>query len=142
MKSPIYENSETKGLERKAMACLAGIWRCGFVKLHMEEHIDFLCHDSDEILALVEYKRRNCDKFFYKDYAIDASRIEHGLVMAAAMGVDFFLLIEWDDALGLMLCRHMGPQQMGGRFDRNDRNDYEMQAHYELGAFITLEGFK
>jgi len=53
----------------------------------------------EELLRLVEYKRRHADRDKYPTLKIDKAKIDKALEIAAVLGADFLLVIEWNNSI-------------------------------------------
>jgi len=98
---------------------------------------------GEPLLAIAEFKRRRKPRGAYPTLMISADKIMRCRACAAERGVSFWLVIEWDDGLGIWDDdgREL-ESEMGGRtFATRDAGDIEQVVYIPVADFNELPGF-
>lgn len=99
--------------------------------------VDVAFTNGDEIKGFGEIKTRSVDMQTYPTYMISIAKIVDMRALSDSCGVPCLLIVKWKDCAGYLDVSKVSPSKIsiGGRVDRNDKQDVEPVAHYELSLF-------
>jgi len=122
---PIYETKADLKNENVARRYIRSL---GFepAKLLVRHEIDFAICKKGAIISLLEFKRRKCKANRYKTLMIHKKKHNAALRYKETLNLDTILLIQYNDSLRTCVLNKVDfTLGHGGRFDRNDPEDYE-----------------
>lgn len=136
----IYETDSSLEAERKIVQDLCDKWKVNCAKLPISYNVDYCLLNDGKLRAWLEVKCRYCTSVEYPTYFISAKKIFNGLQMSEASGVPFILAVRWEDKLGFIrVLKGSYKIKIGGRKDRNDWQDVEPMAHFNIKDFTMIE---
>jgi len=144
MSRPIYESQHDRDNETAVMHALAHVWRCAGERLKPFYEVDAAFEDGKGIRAFAEIKRRHYDMDEMDAMGgvlLSAHKFAAGCALHAATGVPVLFVVAADDGIywaGVMPARHDGVR-MGGRYDRQDKNDREPCVLIKKHRFFRVE---
>lgn len=99
--------------------------------------VDVAFTNGEEIKGFGEIKTRSVDMQTYPTYMISIAKIVDMRALSDSCGVPCLLIVKWKDCAGYLDVSKVSPSKIsiGGRVDRNDKQDVEPVAHYELSLF-------
>jgi len=99
--------------------------------------VDVAFTNGDDIKVFAEIKNRNVSMHTYPTYMISIAKIVSMKSLSSSCGVPCLLLVKWKDFGGYLDVSKVLPLKLsiGGRVDRNDDQDVEPVAHYEISLF-------
>jgi hypothetical protein len=134
---PLYESSKDLENEQSVAAALSQAWGCSLNKLPMSYHVDWVLESEGKLCAFAELKCRNNPRSKYPTLMLSLNKWVRGCELAKYSGVPFILVVRWSD--GLFWIKHTDTPittGIGGRHDRNDKQDIEPV------VYINTEHFK
>ena len=122
---PIYETKEDLKNEEIAKQYIRSI---GYtpVKLKPEQSIDFAVCKGEDIMCLLEFKRRRCNSDKYETLMIHKRKHNAAIRYKKKMNLETILMVQYNDSLRACVFSQVSfTEGYGGRFDRNDPSDFE-----------------
>ena len=126
MGRPIYENEESLKAEQEMREVISSKWKVEAMKVPIRYKVDdYLLRDGD-VVAIVEYKKRNMSSTCGKSLFISAEKIYFGRAYAEQAGVPFFMIFKFTDGLFFLnASEYEFKIGINGRRDRGDSQDIE-----------------
>ena len=139
---PVYEIQQTLELERLAITSFAEQFDVQPVKLPIAYNIDYAMLSGENLMCWVEVKCRDVERYAYETLAISMKKIVNGVQLSKMSGKSFLLLVQWNDSLGWVKVKEDDELdiRLGGRKDRNDWQDVEPMAHFDVRQFKIIGG--
>lgn len=113
-------------------------WDVSFCKLPIQYKLDYALLRKDEVVAFAEIKKRNNTISKYSTYMISLGKILAGRQLTSVTGKKCFLVVGFTDITAFVNMDVDFTTKMGGRFDRNDWQDYEPTCHIDIHKFKKL----
>lgn len=136
---PLYESQQDLLRERAVADQLSRRWNCEIYKMPVRYQIDWAMLRDGELKAFAELKIRNNEIGKYETFMISLGKWVFGNQLSVISGVPFFVVVKWSDGL---FWHEAGTAPvtitMGGRFDRNDSQDFEPVVHISTSAFKRI----
>lgn len=129
----IYEDDLDRAEEARVADRVRRAWGCQLLRLpHMSEPGDYLLHNGQVALALLEIKRRTTPHDQYETYMVSAKKIETMTRAANRMRVEALLVVEFSDGLRWVNAHEMSraPLHFGGRHDRPEEGTSMEPCHH------------
>jgi len=140
---PTYETPYDMDAEDKVALILAEKWKCEVQKLPQFYRVDRALTRDSRIEGLVEIKcRLRVRRDKYPTYMLSVSKLGAMDALARAMKIPVFLVVEWEDEIGYIetdgLLAEIEDFYIGGRVDRNDKQDKEPVVYIPIEDFTCL----
>ena len=133
---PVYESQSDIDYEKHVADVFANRHRMDWVRNPSKYPIDISFMRGDSIVLFGEIKCRKVNKDTYPTYMISVSKIMAARALTNATGVECLLIVKWKDNCGwINLNKDPDSVGFGGRVDRNDNQDLEPVAYYEISRF-------
>jgi hypothetical protein len=136
---PMYETQFDLDNEGSAKSRIEKAFKCVLHKLPISYSADWVATRNNEIVAVLEYKKRTCEKDKFPTTFIFVDKWMNGQRLSDTMSVPFFLLIEWTDGL---YWHQVGSTpvtfKVSGRTDRGDPQDIQPAVHIPVTAFTKV----
>jgi len=136
MARPMYESQHDLSNEERVAATLGSLWGCQFHKMPIRYHVDWALTKDDRVTAFAELKARNNPIGKYGTFMISLAKWVTGNELSRSANVPFLIVVKWTDGL---YWHKTGTAEvevkMGGRFDRNDSQDFEPVVHIKTENF-------
>ena len=136
---PLYESQQDLLRERDVADQLSYRWNCEIYKMPVRYQIDWAMLRGGELKAFAELKIRNNEIGRYETFMISLGKWVYGNQLSVISGVPFLVVVRWSDGL---FWHEAGTApitiSMGGRFDRNDSQDFEPMVHISTSAFKRI----
>jgi hypothetical protein len=139
MMRPTYERQADREAEAAAVAKLARFGDLTPVKLPKFYKVDFALVGADgAIKRWIEVKCRTNEMWAYPTYMVSYHKYLDLLALQQASGIPACLVVQWQDALGVL--RFPAPHKVGfgGRRDRGDNDDVEPVALINIAEFRRM----
>jgi hypothetical protein len=137
---PMYETQFDLDNEGNAKSRIEAAFKCVLHKLPISYYADWVATRNNEIVAVLEYKKRTCEKDKFPTTFIFVDKWMNGQRLSDTMSVPFFLLIEWTDGL---YWHQVGKTpvtfKVSGRTDRGDPQDIQPSVHIPVTAFTKIK---
>lgn len=138
---PIYESAEDLKNERSVAKKIATTYGLDLKKMHMKYSIDYMAFDkSGEAVAVIEVKRRKNKYKKYQSVILSLAKYNRGVEYDRANDLQFIFAVEFDD--GCYIYEYQPGDlfriQLGGRTDRNDKQDIEPVIHIPINRMNRL----
>ena len=139
---PRYESERTLELERMAITKFADEFSVTPVKLPIAYNIDYALLSGENLMCWAEVKCRDVERYTYDTLAISMKKIVNGVQLSKMSGKSFLLLVQWNDSLGWIKVKEDDELdiRLGGRKGRNDWQDVEPMAHFDVRQFKIIGG--
>lgn len=136
---PIYENSETKAIERKIADVVCKAFGVEMVKLPMSYQIDFVVLRDGVIKSVLEVKQRDINLTTYPTIILSMHKYMFGKKLNEEMGVPFIFVIGLKNGIFWVdLSDKKYPVALGGRTDRGDDQDVELVIQIPTSDFKEI----
>jgi len=140
MTRPMYETQNDKKNEKIVARMFVDRFSSsvtGYCLTPPRYPVDVAFTNGDEVKGFGEIKTRNVDMRTYPTYMISLAKIVDMKALSYTCGVPCLLIVKWKDHAGYLDVSKVFPSKIsiGGRVDRNDKQDVEPVAHYELSLF-------
>tara|TARA_R110000824_G_scaffold97051_5_gene231933 strand:+ start:6694 stop:7125 length:432 start_codon:yes stop_codon:yes gene_type:complete len=143
MGRPIYETDENKKEEKSIGKIISRIWKSEVWKLPPLANCgDLLLAKSNELVAIVEIKRRYNEMSRYDTYMISKGKLERIFEVAEKLEVVPLVVVQFSDFLAYFNAGHaleIGTVAVGGRYDRDDPQDTEEVVHIPMTELMVME---
>lgn len=139
MARPFYENSTDRANEESICLLIEEYFRVQCLKLPTRYIVDRALIRSNKIVAWAEIKDRGNTFRAYPDYTLSLHKVIYGIDLYQRTQTPFIVVVRWKDFVGWMQVKKV-PEiiTIGGRVDRNDKQDVEPMAHFPLDTFNKL----
>lgn len=135
MVRPKYETNEDLLNEREVSKLLLKHGHKCY-KLPVSYRVDWIVFSNDRLMGFIELKTRRNSVGKYPSLILSLAKYSEGCQLARMTGTDFWVAAKWNDYLGFCCCTSIPIEiQMGGRYDRNDRDDFEPVVHLPTELF-------
>lgn len=111
------------------------------VKLPFKYNVGFLAMNGADPIAAIEIKCRDINSDQYRDYGISLAKCMSGINMAAALGVPFYLYVQFADGkIGRksLQYKHCTSLRIAEK-SNNDRGDIDPMVRFETESFEWLK---
>ena len=130
MAQPRYETQQDRDNEAAMIQRAFSRINPVATKLPPQYAVDWLLEyvkDDQKRRAWVECKERSFKMAGFTTYMMSLHKYMKGMQLASWSGYPFILLVQWTDALGMILLNEHDPMpiEIGGRTDRGDPLDVE-----------------
>lgn len=133
---PIYENAQTLANEKQTADLLCKVWDCEAFKLPIAYRVDYAFGRESEIKAWVEIKCRNAK---YEEMFLSLHKWISGKELSSMTGLPFVLVYNIKGELYWKRVENDKPKiVIGGRKDRNDWQDIETMAVFNIQDFEKI----
>ena len=143
MSRPIYETDDNKKEEKSIGKIISRIWKSEVWKLPpLADCGDLLLARSNELVAIVEIKRRYNEMSRYDTYMISKGKLERIAEASDRWGVVGLVVVQFRDFLAYFhadRALNTGVIATGGRFDRDDPQDMEEVVHIPMIDLMVME---
>ena len=140
---PIYETDENKKEEKSIGKIISRVWKSEVWKLPPLANCgDLLLARSNELVAIVEVKRRYNEMSRYDTYMISKGKLERITEAAERLGVAGLVVVQFSDFLAYFYADRAletGVVATGGRYDRDDPQDTEEVVHIPMIELMVME---
>jgi len=135
MHRPRYETNKDLQNEKEVSKFLEGYGIQCF-KLPISYRLDWIAFRDRKLMGFIELKTRTTKRLTYPTLILSLSKFSAGCSLSRLTGTDFWVAAKWTDSLGFCCCSDLGAEiEMGGRHDRNDRDDFEPVVHLPVELF-------
>ena len=138
---PTYETQTDLANESRVMQAIADKYGLQLRKCPERYRMDAVFLTGGDIYCLVAFKRRNLASTTYPTFFISLSKAMAAAEIRDQTGIPVYLVVEWTDMIGRIDVRAYSKVTIGGRKDRDDPNDYDLVAHYDIKNFERLDLF-
>ena len=123
----LYETGENLASEAEILDLIEKKWTCQSTKLAIKHQLDYLLLRNQRGVAWVEIKARGTPFRQYPTYMTAMTKIMAARALAEASKLPSFLVVRWSDKCGYIRIDTLLDFEisMGGRTDRDDRQDIE-----------------
>lgn len=143
MNRPIYESEEDRVNEQALADYLAERHDLLMYKMPIKLHLDYFATRGGRGVGFFEMRRRKVNMHQYDTMMLGMHKIQSAHNLTAATGLPCFFVVQWNDAKGI--CR-IPPEEhvsvrwdWGGHNNRNDPQDMEPVAYWDISAFKELK---
>ena len=137
---PIYESKSDISNEESLAEYLVLKWKLDGWKRNPRMYpIDISFIKDGVITGFAEIKCRTVTKDTYETYMISVSKVMAASDLVKATGLSCLLVVKWTDCVGWIDLEAIKPKFVawGGRSDRQDFQDMEPVAHYDIKDFTS-----
>ena len=139
----IYETEQDRKTEAFAAKCLEEVSNCKILQNKKLYAADYSILKNNKITAIGEIKVRNNDRFKYDTFFISADKIHKCKSFAREFDLQFMLFVWWNEGIYGCNLTEKKPLYLdiGGRWDRGDKQDVEPMAHFDPKDFKLVVDF-
>ena len=138
MSRKLYETQADRDNEREIIDQICAARGCEAYKLPFKYRMDFAMVKGGKVTALVEVKNRNCASFKYPNFMISLDKIIHANNLTMITHLPCWLAVRWTDCIGLVDFEMWRDISLGGRFDRGDPDDFQLQGYFNIKDFVKI----
>ena len=136
---PLYETQSDRDNEQNVASVIEREFDCQLTKMPIKMALDYMATRNGSAVAFVEVKRRKTPMRQYPTYMLSLHKVMMANALSMATRLPCFLAVQWSDAVGI--CRLPAPKmdiRMGGTTRRNDAQDIEPVAYFDVDGFTVV----
>ncbi len=136
---PLYESQQDRDNEQALARIIEAKFNCQLTKMPIKLSLDFMATRDGSAVAFIEARQRKTRMRQYPTYMISLYKVMMANTLTQATGLPCFLAVQWSDAAGI--CKLPSSDmdiQTGGSTRRNDPQDIEPMAYFDVSAFKVL----
>lgn len=134
----MYETERDRQNEQRLMDAIGEAHGLHFVKLPIKYSLDALAFDDGDARGFFEFKSREISAQKFPTAMVNLGKVIAASNLSRATGLNCWLCVEWTDTVGVIDFASPFEIGVGGRTDRDDRNDIDLMAHYPISGFRML----
>lgn len=143
MTRPTYETPQDRRNQGDVAASLERITGLRLIGLPQHSRVDYVGADHEgQAKALFEIKRRGVSWKTYPTLMLSLNKAAAMIELERLTSLPANLVVQWDDALGIVRPAKVADQlsiSKGGRWDRGDAQDVEDVVHFDIELFTMLK---
>lgn len=143
MTRPTYETAQDRRNEEEVADSLERLTGLRFMRMPQHSRVDlFGFRESKNACAFFEVKRRKVSWQTYPTLMLSLRKVRDMIELERLTSLPVNLVVQWDDALGIVRPAMVADKltlSRGGRWDRNDAQDIEGVAHFDIELFTMLK---
>lgn len=144
MTRPTYETAQDRRNQSDVAARLERLSSLRLSSLPHKSQVDYMGVDPQgNARAFFEIKRRKVALSRYPTLMLSLHKVAAIVELERVTGLPANLVVQWDDALGILRPSKVSKPlsvSSGGRWDRGDAQDVEPVVHFDTGLFTMMEG--
>jgi hypothetical protein len=136
-----YEDETDREFEREVKAIIESYTGWTLYKMPKRYVADFIAYNKDQVVALVEVRKRSNTMKYYKTFYMSLYKVIHILLHAAYLKVPAYLYIKWADFFGCIevVRTDLIDIRQNNISKRQDGSDIEPTVHFPAEAFTVLD---
>lgn len=139
MNRPMYETQADRDNENELSALLQTEFNCQMTKMPIKYSLDYMATRNGSAVAFIEVRHRKNTMWAYPTYMVSLYKAMKSKELEQMTGLPCFLVVQWRDAAGICKLPPDGFDiRMGGSTRRNDPQDMEPMAYFDISEFRVI----
>ena len=135
---PRYETQKDLDNEKQVIDLICNLTNATAHKLPISDHLDFAMFRDNDLVALVEIKRRKVNSQEWPTYMISYRKVKEARQMSWDLSVPAYLFVQFNDRIGYVNFDAEFKAGYNGRRDTNDPGDINLVCYYSMADFKWL----